>query len=49
MPEDKTNAEAKANANEIEHQDAAEPGPRGNVQSHDDEKVDQDAPPPLPG
>ena len=44
----KTNAESKANAEEIERTDATEESPRGNVHSEAEPSTDQDAPPPLP-
>lgn len=49
MPDKPTNAEDKANADEIKDQDATEQTPRGNVRSHDDGPGDLDAPPPMPG
>lgn len=49
MPDtDKTDAEAKANADEIRRMDKLERGAQGNVHSEPDPPVDQDAPPPLP-
>ena len=49
MPDtSKTNAENKANAQEIERVDATEETARGNVHSEADQPVDQDAPPPMP-
>lgn len=44
----KTDAENKANADEIKRADATEDAPRGNVHSEAEPQVDQDAPPPLP-
>lgn len=45
--EKKTEAEQKANADEIKRVDATEKGPRGNVFSEPDDGPQHDAPPPL--
>lgn len=50
MPDnaDKTQAEAKANADSIEDTDAVAQIARGNVHSEEEEAVEQHLPPPMP-
>lgn len=46
--QDKTDAEEKANAEEIKDVDATQGGPRGNVHSKPGQPPQHEAPPPLP-
>lgn len=48
MPDDKTDAEAAASAEEIKNADATELGPRGNVHSEEEDGPALPDVPPLP-